>query len=274
MDFSKLGQAAIESEDLTKDAVYKRELPKAGPAFLRLREYLELGRHKPKNPQHKPALKAVLIFELSHPNHLIEMDGKKVPQQFRVRINKGSTAKAGYKKLFNVMNLACGGGNQHFIQMIDKPLMGTIYHKDSGEGAEKQTYANLDLDGAWSIVEPVQHDFVNGTTTTVPIPELNGTPKVFLWENKTVSDEDIVEMWNSIHIEGTREVPDKVSGGTKEMSKNWVQESIMENLEWEGSTTQALTQEHVTLDDYETGSDNALAGAASAGAGGVPSLDD
>jgi hypothetical protein len=47
-----------------------------------------------------------------------------------------------------------------------------------------------------------------------------------------------------LYIDGTR-----LDKDNKEVSKNWIQELIMQNLEWEGSTCQALTQEHVDLDD-------------------------
>jgi len=151
MDFSKLGSAAAESEDLTVNASFVRELPREGVALLRLREYIELGRHEPKNPTHKPALKVMLVFELSHPDHLIEIDGKKVPQSFTVRVNKGVTSKSGYRKLFNVMNRACGNKYNHFVQMINQPFLGEIFHNESGEGENKKKYANLDNEGAWSL---------------------------------------------------------------------------------------------------------------------------
>jgi len=69
-------------------------------------------------------------------------------------------------------------------------------------------------------------------------------------------------MWESIFIEGEREVE---KDGKKEMlSKNWIQETVMENIEWEGSVTQALTQEQISLDEPET---------ASQGVADVPTLD-
>jgi hypothetical protein len=249
MDFSKLGQAAAESDDLTVNKSFERELPRAGVALLRLRDYVELGRHEPKNPTYKPSLKCMLVFELSHPDHMIEIDGKKVPSTITVRLNKGATSKAGYKKLFNVMNAACGNQFQHFVQMVGRAFLGEIYHNSTGEGQDKKTYANLDLEGAWSLKAPVQVDALTNTQTDLPIPELDGTPKVFLWENPSLSDKDVTDMWESIFIEGTREVEDKKTKEKKEVSKNWIQETIMQNMEWEGSVTQALTQEHVSIDE-------------------------
>ena len=89
MDFSKLGTAAAVSEDMSKAKSFDREIPAEGPALMRLIGYIETGRHESLNPKYKPALKTQLIFELSTPKHLIEIDGKKVPQTIQVRLNKG-----------------------------------------------------------------------------------------------------------------------------------------------------------------------------------------
>jgi hypothetical protein len=270
MDFSKLGQAAAESDDLTQNSAgFERETPRAGPAFVRLREYIETGKHDPKNPKYKAALKCIMIFELSHPDHLVDFDGKKVPQSIFVRLNKGSTGKSGYKKLFNVMNQACGGGMTHFVQMIGRSFLGEIYH-NANEKDPKNPYANLDLDGAWSLKAPVQIDVINNTTTKIPMPQLDGKPRAFLWENESVSDEDVVSMWEDCFIEGTREVQG-ADNKMVEKSKNWIQELIMANNDWEGSNTQALTQEHIELDDIVLTEPLAeMAGAA----GTAPTLDD
>lgn len=276
MDFSKLGQAAAQSEDMTQNKSFERELPRAGVALLRFRDYIELGRHESLNPQYKPALKALLVFELNHPDHMIEIDGKKVPSTITVRMNKGATSKSGFKKLFNVMNAACGGDKQHFVQMIGQPFLGEIYHNSTGEGDKKKTYANLDLEGAWSLKAPIQVDALTNKQTPIPVNELDGTPKVFLWENPSVSDEDVVSMWESLFIEGEREVEDAKTKEKKMVSKNWIQETIMKNLEWEGSTTQALTQEHISIDEHESESSptDALVNAAESNSDDVPSLDD
>lgn len=274
LDFSKLGLAAVESEDLTVDQSFVRELPRAGIALMRLREYIELGRHESKNPAHKPSQKAILVFELSHPDHLIEVDGKKVPQSFMVRLNKGGTAKSGYKKLFNLMNDALGGTCKHFVQMIGKPFLGELFHNKSEDG--KQTYVNLDKDGAYSIKEAAQVDVLANTKTPIPVMELIGTPRCFLWENESISDADIKAMWDSIFIEGTREVVDEKSKEKKEVSKNWIQENIMANIEWEGSRTQGLVTEYVDLEAAPAEATEATVDLAAnaSGEAPVPSLED
>ena len=248
LDISKIGQAAAEAEDLSVDKKFDRELPKEGTAFLRLTGYVETGRHESNNPQHKPALRCLFFFELSHPKHSIDLgDGKKIPQTLIVRSNKGMTAKSGYKKMFKMMDSACGGGHTHFVQMIGKPMLGTIYHNKSEDG--KNTYVNLDRDGAWSFQRPVMVDPIAETETPVPIPEMQTENRVFLWENEGMTDEQIKQMWDTIYIEGTREVEDKDTKEKVEKSKNWIQETIMNNMEWEGSRTQGIVIEHIDLDE-------------------------
>lgn len=253
MDYSALGQAAATSEDLTVERKTVRELPRAGVALLRLVDYIETGRHEAKNPQHKPSLKVLLTFELSHPDHMIEIDGKQVPQKITVRVNKTYSDKGKYMPLFKAMNRCFGNQYNHFVQMIGKPLIAEVYHSEW----EGKKYANLDIDGSWSFKEAAQEDVFTKVKTPIPVPELHGKPKVFLWEAEGLTDAQITEMWESIFIEGTR-TNDK---GT-EVSKNWIQETIMANIEWAGSTVEALTQEFVSLEDEGQPT------------GGVPSLDD
>ena len=255
LDYTQLGAVAAVTEDLTVDKKFERELPRAGVALVRLKDYIELGRHQPTNQSHKPAVMVKLVFELSHPDHLVEIDGKKVPGQLMVNAKVGSTAKSGYRKLFKVMNNACGGNKKHFVQMINAPFLAEIYHNTSGEGDKATTYANLDLDGAYSLKAPVTVDVLTNEATPVAIPELHGKPRVFVWNNDTnnddgtkcYTDEMVTAMWDSIFIEGTRDDVD-ASGKKSEKSKNWIQEKIQDNLEWEGSRTQNLTQEELSLD--------------------------
>lgn len=274
LDYSKIGSAAAESEDLTVNKVYERQLPVAGVAFAVFKDYIELGRHKSSNPTHKPALKAILVFELNHPKHMIEVDGKKVPQQIMVRVNKGDTAKSGFRKLFNVMNAAYDNKYNHFAQMLGKPFLAEIFHNESGEGDKKQTYANMDKDGAWSFKAPFQIDAITETKTALPIAPLVEPSRLFLWEPKGLEDSDIIAMWDSIFIDGEREVEDKATGTKKMVSKNWIQESIITNLEWEGSVTHALTSDNLSLDENPAAKAEPTLPSELTEAGDVPSLDD
>ena len=250
INYGNIGNEAAKSDDMSVTKSFERELPKAGVAFLRLIGYIETGRHESFNKTYKPALKTQLIFELSNIKHLIDIDGKKVPQKFTLRMNKGMTAKSGYKKVFNMMNKALGGGHTHFFQMFGKPLMGDIYHNKIKVGTpDETTYANLDNEGAFSFRSPMKEDDLTGEQTEVKIPELHNKLQGFLWENETTSDEAYIAMWENLFIEGEREVVDKVTNEKVSKSKNWIQDLIMSNMEWEGSTCQALTQEHLSLDE-------------------------
>lgn len=250
MDFSQLGNAAAQSEDMSQVKSFERELPATGAALMRITGYVETGRHESRNPKHKPALKCMIMFELSTPKHLIEMDGKKVPQKFMLRLNKGLTAKSGFKKVFNQLNAATGGNSQHIFQMFGKPLMGEIFHNTTGEGENKKTYANLDNDGAYSFKAPSQEDPLTGEVKEIPVLELHNKLQGFLWEPdpEHISDEQYVEMWNDLFIEGEHEA-DKDG---KVRTKNWIQESIKENIEWEGSRLQSLVEEDLDITDFET----------------------
>lgn len=253
MDFSKLGNAAAQSDDMSQNKSFERELPKEGACLLRLFGYIELGRFESRTAGHKPAFKCMNLFEISSKKHLIEnAEGKKVPQKFTLRMNKGKTAKSGFKKVFNQMNKACGGGMQHMFQMFGMPFMGKIYHNTVGEGDNKVTYANLDNEGAYSFEAPVMEDPLSedGELKQIPVMELYHEKIGFLWEPdpEHISDEEYVEMWDSLFIEGEHE-PDK-DGKVK--SKNWIQETIKENIEWNGSRLQGLVEEDLDISDFET----------------------
>lgn len=258
MNFAEMGKQAAQTDDLTQNKSFEREVPKEGLAFLRLIGYVELGRHQPKNPAHKPALRARLTFELSHKKHLIEIDGKMVPSKITIETNKGATAKSGFKKIFNMMNKALGGGHTTFFGMMGKPMLGDVYHNVVEKaGEDKVTYANLDNDGAYSFRSPTKEDELTGEMITIPVPELHNEMQGFLWENESMTDEQYVAMWDSLFIDGEREDKDG-----KKVSKNFIQEKIMKNMEWEGSTCQALTQEHVDLGDMDMGGDDIDLGSA------------
>lgn len=241
MDFNKIGLAATKTDDLTVDVEFERELPVEGTALLRLLGYVELGRHDANNPKYKPSLNCVLTFELNHPKHMIEIDDKKVPQLIKVYVSKFGGAKSNYKKLFNLMNAAYGNKYTQFIQMVGNAYIGKVTHNTSEDG--KKTYANLqDKKTGFTFLPPVMVDPITEEKKVVPVPECHNEPYAFLWNNESVTDDMIKEMWESIYIDGTYEKDGK------DVSKNWMQETIMANHEWEGSATQALTQEHVDID--------------------------
>ncbi len=247
INYSKLGNKATNSDNQSEDKVFERELPATGATLMRFVGYIETGRHASKKVKYKPSLQVKLIFELNTTKHLIEIEGKKVPQLFYISLPKGLTAASGYKKIFQQMNTACGGGKTHFFQMLGYPFMGTMYHNDNQKtGADHRVYANLDAQGAYSFTKPEQEDAITEEIKKIPVAEVYGDITGFIWENEDVSDEEYVEMYDNLFIEGTKEKDGKT------VSKNWIQELIMSNLDWEGSTLQALVEETVSLDELAT----------------------
>ena len=213
--------AAVVDQTAESKGNFERELPRAGVALMRLRSYVETGVFAPKNPTHKPQRRAILDFELLHPDHIIsgeKQDGTKYsfPGRLSVRVNiAGPTSRFG--KLLAKMNY--DGTATHMSQLIGKPFLGTLFHSTCGK------YVNLDdANGEYQIGAPQQIDALTNAVTEIPVPELQGTPQLFLWENAGVTDEQIQAMWDSVHIDG----------------KNWIQDKIRENLDLNGSRTQSV----------------------------------
>lgn len=229
MAFDNIANAAAEADDLTENKSgggFEREVPREGPALLRLRDYIELGFFAPKNPKHKNTMRCLLTFELLHPDHMIEINGEKVPGIFTVRVNYAGTATSRYRKLFAKMNYT--GTKHHFAQMLGDAFLGTLKHKAvDPNDPKKGVYVNLDDNGEWLIGAPRVVDPLTNETKEIPVPEMHGTSKLFLWENEGLSDDDIKECWNSIFIEGDNDGK----------SKNWIQDTIKTNVAWEGSRT-------------------------------------
>ena len=215
--------AAAVVDQTAETARPTRELPREGVALLRLRSYIEFGVFPAKNPAHKPQRQAMLDFELLHPDHIIsgeKQDGTtySFPDRLSVRVNiAGPTSRFG--KLLGKMNY--DGTATHMSQLIGKPFLGQLFHEEYNG----KKYVNLnDAAGDFHIGAPVQVDALTNKTTEIPVPELQGTPQLFLWENAGVSDEQIQAMWDSVQIDG----------------KNWIQEKIRENMDFNGSRTQSV----------------------------------
>jgi hypothetical protein len=265
MDYSEIGTAAAETEDQSVEKASARPLPRAGVALLRLRSYYETGRHAAKSAQHKAAMKVIMTFELLHPDHMVDTDDGKRPMMLTVRVNKTASSKGRFLPLFQKMNW--DGKAKHMVQMLGKPFLGQLTHNKSEDG--KTTYVNLDdAQGAWQIGPPQQVDALMNTVTTIPVPELHGEVSAFLWENDGISDEQIQGMWDAIFIEGTR-----TDGNGKEVSKNWIQQTVKEGLDWEGSRTQQLVEESVSVDELSVPAEQALIGEIAAPEAGSPADD-
>lgn len=245
IDYTAIGNAAAEAEDQTQmkeGGSFERPVPEKGLAFIRLQQYIEIGKQKSANPKYKDTERVMLRFELLTPKHMIEIEvdneKKKIPLTIDVSIPKGGKTSK-YGKLFTALNHS--GKYNHFAQMVGQATaIAEIHHNVYKEGTkEEKTYANLtDAQGAWTIKPPVKEDPETGEVASYNIPELQGSPKVFLWENKGITDADYVTLWNELFIEGEYEAKD----GKPAKSKNWIQDTIAKGLTFKESRLFKLLQ--------------------------------
>ncbi len=222
--------------------------PQAGLTVARFISYVELGKQKQKPYQGKPkadAEEARLTFELLHPKFNIkeiEVEGgtKKIADQISFNVSIKLGEKASFKKLFNTM--ARGRAEiKHMAQMLGEPFKVVVVHNEVGEGDKKKVFANLrNPDGSWTMTEAVNEDALAGTRTPINVPPALSPLRIFLW------DIPQKEGWDSLYIEGTREVTND-KGEKKEVSKNWLQEKILSATNYPGSALEALLNEVADL---------------------------
>lgn len=219
-----------------------RGLLPVGTAIVRLASYIEFGKHIQEfNGQKKPA---ALQFKLGFcivgggginkegkPEKYVQEEGNfPFISTFDTAMSQHEKAKA--VKYFNALNRV-GNKATHFVQKVAEQC---IYKLDVGletrNGKEYNTYdftnLQLALDGNF-----------------MPLTDAN-TPKlddshiqVFLWEQPTK------EMWDSIHIEGQWEAQKDATGKVTRpaRSKNFLQETCLSAIDFEGSALQLLLQE-------------------------------
>jgi len=265
-DIAALANAAAAQTDHTKapeQKDFERVVAAPGKGIMRLREYIELGKHSNASaayPNKAPSRKARFVFELCTPRHIqhIPQEGKEellIPHVLGVTLAMPDTgtpahAKSGYAKLFAKLNY--DGALQHPAQALGRAFVVDIlagYDKDDYEGGKvkadaKQKYANFkDKDGAFLVYPPRMEDPLSGAITEIPVPELRGDLKIFLYDSPTKVT------WDSIFIDGTYEKDGKT------VSKNWMQEMIKSALDYEGSATHQLlaTGDPAALDNLPTG---------------------
>lgn len=246
LSIDELADLAATTEDQTETQVagdYERVLIPAGVNFARLIEYIELGKQpqKPYQGKDKPPAEMVrLTFELLHPKKLFEYekDGVtiKTGHMASVTIKKSISDKAAFKKLFNAM-LYGRDGIKHMAKMLNEVFLVNVVHNVSkGADGKEVTYANLRTsDGAWTIGAPHFTDPVTEVRTDIKAltPPATQPIRLFLWANPTK------ETWDSLFIDGTREVKDD-KGNVTQVSKNWLQERILSATDYAGSALQQL----------------------------------
>jgi hypothetical protein len=213
--------------------------PAKGKTLARFIEYIELGmrKQKPYQGQSKPDAEEVrLTFELVHPEknvHVNEETGEKYADKISFKIAKKLAENASFKKLYNAMTY--GRDINHMAKMLGEAFIVDVVHNEVETDGKKMLYANLrDKDG-WKISAPRVEDALAGTSTDISarVPQPLNPLKLFLWKKPTK------ETWDSLFIDGTREVKDAKGNVTQE-SKNWLQELILEAQDYKGSALHEL----------------------------------
>lgn len=244
VDMNTLMSIANEAaEDEDHAAILSGKPPRAGLAFLRVKGYIEIGVHQGKNTMYSPKEYAITIFELNHPDHLVEREGVKVPDEIMVRMPKSHSNNSKFPKYFKALQRALGNHPQtgqqitHLSQALGMGCLGEIFHKVDND----KLYANLDQDESWSFKSSTYQDPATGQWQQVNIPPLYSAPMLFLLDSPTVNRNPahVKAMWDSIYIPGTRESKD-AAGNVKVTSRNYYQEMIAKSLHWGASETKRI----------------------------------
>lgn len=248
-------KVAVENEvvaDQTKDNTpkFEREIPVAGLAWMRLASYVELGpqKQKPFKGKEKPDAPEVwLQFELLGKNHAItrEIDGEEKTffHTMTERMAIKTSEKGKYAKLFSKMR-AGRPEVSHMAMMLGEGFRGDIVHNtpEPAEGKEPITYANLYSGGLWGVSAPmhtpVDEEGNPGTPVSMEskIRPLTQPLRLLLWDSPTI------EQWDSLFIDGSYTRKDE-KGNEVEVSKNWIQNTILNGPAFKGSPLEALLME-------------------------------
>lgn len=258
IDYAAIAAAAAQGEnqsEMKEGGGFDREIAKAGICTLRLLQYIETGFHKGNNPKYpKPSNQVMLRFEVNNKKNLTEItleDGtvKMIPATVDLYLNKGG-AGSRYGRLFKSLNYS--GRFNHFMEMVGEGAWKAhITHNVVNEGKDNEvTYANLDKDKAWTFEAPIHQNIDAdgepvGSVIQLQVPELSSDPKVFVWENKGLTDEMYLAVFEELYIEGEHEAKD----GQPAKSKNWIQDKITSNVKFPGSRLANLLGNNVKAGD-------------------------
>ncbi len=264
-------QAEVEDQSVVQEFTAREPIPQ-GRVMLRLREYLEFGVHPGGEymGKKKPDAPAVeLVFEVVNKKYLRTFTndaGEEVTiaPTITVREKKKQGAKAGFVKLFRAM--AHGRSDiKHIAQMLTDGFMGTVVHNEYNG----RIYENLKTaDGVYTIGAPRMEKLNEDgevESVAVPIPELVGEPRLFLWDQPTK------ECWDSLYIAGDYERTVKGDDGEEKKvrkSKNFLQEKCLSALNFEGSPLQQMLYGMDDLPTEEVADDKVVDDAAAAGGDG------
>lgn len=238
IDFANLiNQAAQEDDQSQTKTGGDWTAPKPGITVCRLIEYVELGMQKQNPYQGKPkppAEEVRLTFELLSPARDIhEFEGKRSADKISFRCKKSLSNKSRFKRLFNQMDY--GRGKNHMAHFLGEAFLVEVFNY---EDQNKKTRASLfNGEGMCRIgapLRPADPLDPNGKPTPIPVPDAISDLRLFLFNHPST------ECWNSLYIEGEREVKDDKGTVTGKESKNFIQDSIRAAVNFHGSPVEAM----------------------------------
>lgn len=207
--------------------------PPEGRGFARVVEYIEIGAHYGMyqgKPKAKPDNLVRITLELSGKLYppIVTEDGTEFPQRISLELNLSTNDKSRFYKLFRALNAMAGDKYKHFAQLaVDNfAFVVTIHHNVSKKDANVK-YANIWKDGAWQVAVAGSYDEEENFIPSNVKPALTET-RIFLFNRPTV------ETWASLYIDGQRD------DGS---SKNWIQERILNAVNYPSSPLEALLNE-------------------------------
>lgn len=229
-----LNQAHASEQDQTVAKTYESRIPAEGRTLARFIGYIEMGARETtyQGQVNGSALKAKLAFELLGKNyvHTNEETNEKHGTLYYEDIFVKTGDKASFRKL--LMKMRNGRENiKNMEQMLGETFIIKVVHNKSEDG---KTYANIRGDGEWFVQPPIHEDPVSGEVTRLEAPQPTFPYRLLLWNNPSKLQ------WDSLFVDGTYTRKNK-DGSETEVSKNWLQESIVnEALDFEGSALEAL----------------------------------
>lgn len=254
IDYKALAAKAAETTDHTETTSggdFERHVIPAGKTLARFIEYIELGVQPQGSYAGKPkpdCATARLTFELLGNKNIREIEdanGNKITVADRYSKNIGIKLGdlATFKKYFKALTYGRDGIN-HMAQMLNEVFVLEFSHKEVEKDGKKVTYVNLGKEGSLGIESPYQTNPVSGDTIDVSgqcRPALSPI-KIFLWDNPTK------ETWDSLYIAGERTVKD-AKGVESQVSKNWLQEKILNAKDFTGSALEDLLTNSLELSE-------------------------
>lgn len=254
-DLEALIAQAEELEDQSEAVVtsdFEYTPPPAGDTVGRFIEYVELGiqKQRPYKGKPRPDVEQVrFVFELLHPTKNIKEiekdDGSKVKiaDKMTLTLKKSLHKKASFFKLFDKMK---NGREEikHFARMLGEPFIITIIHDEVDKDGTKKTYARMKNGGEFLVRPPTVTDPITEETKTIAVPQALSPRKLFIWKAPTK------ESWDALFIDGEREVKDE-KGGSKTVSKNWIQNTIKTAKNFPGSAIADMLEGSDALGDLD-----------------------